>query len=36
MISAMAFPKVIAAFHAIYDVIGLPGNLLVIVTIIFE
>ena len=32
----MAFPKVIAAFHAIYDVIGLPGNLLVIVTIIFE
>ena len=36
MISAMAFPKVIAAFHAIYDVIGLPGNLLVIVTIILE
>ena len=32
----MVFPQVIAAFHAIYDVIGLPGNLLVIVTIILE
>ena len=30
----MAFPQVIAAFHAIYDVIGLPGNLLVMVPII--
>ena len=32
----MAFPQVIAAFHAVYDVIGLPGNLLVILTIILE
>ena len=32
----MVFPQVIAAFHALYDVIGLPGNLLVIVTIILE
>ncbi|XP_078363075.1 octopamine receptor beta-2R-like [Oculina patagonica] len=32
----MAFPQVIAAFHAIFDAIGLPGNLLVIITIILE
>ena len=32
----MVFPQVIAAFHGLYDVIGLPGNLLVIVTIILE
>ena len=32
----MSFPPVIAAFHALFDVIGLPGNLLVIVTIILE
>ena len=35
-ISAMGFPQVIAAFHAMYDMIGLPGNLLVIVVIILE
>ena len=32
----MGFPQVIATFHVIYDVIGLPGNLLVILTIILE
>ena len=32
----MSFPQVIAAFHALFDAIGLPGNLLVIVTIILE
>ena len=32
----MVFPQVIAAFHALFDAIGLPGNLLVIVTIILE
>ena len=32
----MSFPPVIAAFHALFDVIGLPGNLLVIVTIILD
>ena len=32
----MGFPQVIAAFHAMYDLIGLPGNLLVIVVIILE
>ena len=32
----MSFPPVIATFHALFDVIGLPGNLLVIVTIILE
>ena len=35
-ISAMGFAQVIAAFHAMYDMIGLPGNLLVIVVIILE
>ena len=30
------FSQVIATFHALFDVIGLPGNLLVIVTIIIE
>ena len=35
-ISAMGFPQVIAAFHAMYDMIGLPGNILVIVVIILE
>ena len=33
---AMSFPQVIAAFHLLFDAIGLPGNLLVIVTIILE
>ena len=32
----MVFPQVIAGFHALFDVIGLPGNLLVIVTIVLE
>ena len=32
----MSFPQVIAAFHALFDAIGLPGNLLVIVTIVLE
>ena len=32
----MSFPQVIAAFHALFDVIGLPGNFLVIVTIVLE
>ena len=32
----MGFAQVIAAFHAMYDMIGLPGNLLVIVVIILE
>ena len=32
----MVFPQVIAAFHALFDAIGLPGNLLVIVTIALE
>ena len=33
---AMGFPQVLAAFHALFDVVGLPGNLLVIVMIILE
>ena len=32
----MGLPQVIAAFHAMYDIIGLPGNLLVIVAVILE
>ena len=32
----MVFPQVIAAFHAVYHIIGLLGNLLVMVTIILE
>ena len=32
----MVFPQVIAAFHAVYHITGLLGNLLVIVTIILE
>ena len=32
----MVFPQVIAAFHAVFDAIGLPGNLLVIVTTLLE
>ena len=32
----MGFPHVVATFHVMYDVIGLPGNLLVIQTIILE
>ena len=32
----MIFPQVIAALHAVFDVIGLPGNLLVLVTIALE
>ena len=32
----MGFPQVIAGFHAMYDMIGLPGNILVIVVIILE
>ncbi|XP_078350642.1 octopamine receptor beta-1R-like [Oculina patagonica] len=32
----MVFPQVIAVFRAIFNVIGLPGNLLVIVTILLE
>ena len=32
----MGFPQVIAAFHAMYDMIGLPGNLLIIVAVILE
>ena len=32
----MVFPQVISAFHALFDAIGLPGNLLVIVTIALE
>ena len=32
----MAFPQIIAAFLAIFDAIGLPGNLLVIITIILR
>ena len=32
----MTFPQVIAVFHALLNVIGLPGNLLVIVTIILD
>ena len=32
----MVFPQVIAGFHALFDAIGLPGNLLVIVTIVSE
>ena len=32
----MVLAQVIAAFHALYDAIGLPGNLLVIVTIVLE
>ena len=32
----MGFPQVIALFLALFDVIGLPGNLLVIVVIVLE
>ena len=32
----MAFPQVIAAFLALLDVIGLPGNLIVLLTIILD
>ena len=32
----MVFPQVIAAFHALFDAIGLPGNLLVIITIVLQ
>ena len=32
----MVFLQVIASFHALFDVIGLPGNLMVILTIILE
>ena len=32
----MAFLRVIAALHALFDAVGLPGNLLVIVTIVLE
>ena len=32
----MSFPQVIAAFHALFDAISLPGTLLVMVTIILE
>ena len=32
----MVFPQVIAAFNALFDAIGLPGNLLVIITIVLE
>ncbi|XP_078384168.1 octopamine receptor beta-1R-like [Oculina patagonica] len=32
----MVFPQVIAGFHIIINIIGLPGNLLVIVTIALE
>ena len=34
--SNMVFPQVIAVFHGIFEVIGLSGNLLVIITIILE
>ena len=34
--STMVFPQVIAAFHALFNSICLPGNLLVIVTIVLE
>ena len=32
----MVFPQVTAAFHALFNAVGLPGNLLVIVTIALE
>ena len=32
----MVFPQIIAVFLALFDTIGLPGNLLVIVTIVLE
>ncbi|XP_078384169.1 octopamine receptor beta-1R-like [Oculina patagonica] len=32
----MVFPQVIAGFHTVINIIGLPGNLLVIVTIALE
>ena len=32
----MVFPQIIAAFHALFDAIGLPGKLLVIITIVVE
>ncbi|XP_020610533.1 octopamine receptor beta-1R-like [Orbicella faveolata] len=32
----MALPQIIAVFHALFNVIGLPGNLLVILTIVLE
>ena len=34
--SKMAFSQVIVTFLALFDAIGIPGNLLVIVVIIFE
>ena len=33
---SMAFPQIIAAFLALFDAIGLPGNLLVIMTIVLR
>ena len=32
----MAVPQVVAVFHALFDAIGLPGNLLVMVKIVLE
>ena len=32
----MVFPQVVAVFQALFDAIGLPGNLLVILTIVLE
>ena len=32
----MVFPQVIAAFQAVFNIIALPGNLLVIATVILE
>ena len=32
----MVFPQVIAAFHALFGALGLPGNLMVIVTTVVE
>ena len=32
----MVFPQAIAAFHAVFNIIALPGNLLVIATVILE
>ena len=34
--SSMVFPLLIATFHALFNAIGLPGNLLVVVTIAVE
>ena len=33
---SMVFPQVIAAFQAVFNIIALPGNLLVIATVILE